>query len=74
MAKASYEISVSTKLDERVVRDLDEWAERGFSDRSKLLRALLMAVLTQVAVQRGFEDPLENVIRRIKLEPKHGSS
>lgn len=72
--RPDYDITATTKLDERALRDLDDWADRNYSDRSKVLRAIIMTVLEQIKEQRAFDEPLGNLIQRIKLEPKHGKS
>jgi metal-responsive CopG/Arc/MetJ family transcriptional regulator len=65
-------ISVCTRLDEALVRELDDLAERNFSDRSKVVGALVAKVLSQAREQGALGAPLAEIIRRIKLEPVHG--
>ena len=67
--KLAYEIAVSTRLDENLVRDVDEWAERSWRDRSKILAAFLSTILKQVKQEGGFEQSLEDVVRRVRLMP-----
>lgn len=67
--KIAFEIAVSTRLDENLVRDVDDWAERTWRDRSKVLGAFLTAILKQVKEQGGFSQSLEEVVRRVRLNP-----
>ncbi len=67
--KIAFEIAVSTRLDENLVRDVDDWAERTWRDRSKVLGALLSTILNQVKESGGFGQSLEEVVRRVRLNP-----
>jgi hypothetical protein len=67
--KLPYELAVSTRLDENLVREVDDWAERSWRDRSKILSAFLTTILKQVKEQGGFSQSLEDVVRRVRLNP-----
>lgn len=64
-----FEVSVSTRLPASELKELDAWAERNFSDRSKFLKAITRTVLRMVRDQGGFEQGLNDVLRRLRLEP-----
>jgi hypothetical protein len=67
--KLDFDISVSTKLPGSEVQDLDTWADANFSDRSKLLRAVIRKFYTSVKEQGGFDQSLGDVINRLTLRP-----
>jgi hypothetical protein len=66
--KTEFDIAVSTKLNEKLVVKVDEWAERSWRDRSKVLSAILTTVLKMVERDNNFEQDLNDVIRRLHLE------
>jgi hypothetical protein len=66
--KAEFDIAVSTKLNERLVAKVDQWAENSWRDRSKVLSAILTTVLKMVERDNNFEQDLNEVIRRLRLE------
>jgi metal-responsive CopG/Arc/MetJ family transcriptional regulator len=65
--KLEFDIAVSTKLNEKLVTEVDKWAERTWRDRSKVLSAILTAVLKMVEHDNNFEQDLNQVIRRLHL-------
>jgi len=67
--KLDFEIPVSARLPERRVKKVDDWAERTWRDRSKILSAILNTVLGQVEEHDAFDEPLEEVLRRLRLGP-----
>ncbi len=65
--KTEFDIAVSTKLNEKLVAKVDDWAERSWRDRSKVLSAILTTVLKMVERDNNFEQDLNDVIRRLRL-------
>jgi len=65
--KPEFDIAVSTKLNEKLVVKVDQWAERSWRDRSKVLSAILTTVLKMVERDNNFEQDLNDVIRRLRL-------
>jgi metal-responsive CopG/Arc/MetJ family transcriptional regulator len=69
MTEKLYDISVSTRLPADLVAELDQWAERRWSDRSKTLAGLLTSILRQIREHGGFEQPFESVLGRLRFDP-----
>jgi metal-responsive CopG/Arc/MetJ family transcriptional regulator len=67
--KLDFEIPVSGRLSETLVKKVDRMAERSWRDRSKILRAILSTVLGKIDEEDAWEQPLEQVIRRLRLDP-----
>ena len=67
--KREYSVSVSTTLDEKLVEKVDCWAERSWRDRSKVLSAILTAVLKMVQEDNNFQEDLNKVVHRLRLRP-----
>ena len=67
--KLAFEIPVSTRLPEDLVAEVDSWAERDGRDRSKTLGAILRTVLGKLRDQGGFEQSLNSVLQRLRLDP-----
>jgi metal-responsive CopG/Arc/MetJ family transcriptional regulator len=67
--KLVFEIPVSTRLPEDLVQEVDEWSEREWRDRSKTLGAILKTVLAKVKESGGFEQSLNDVLGRLRLDP-----
>jgi hypothetical protein len=66
--KLDFEIPVSARLPERRVKKVDAWAERTWRDRCKILSAILNTVLGKVEECDAFDEPLEDVLRRLRLD------
>jgi metal-responsive CopG/Arc/MetJ family transcriptional regulator len=67
--KLAFEIPVSTRLPEDLVAEVDSWSEREWRDRSKTLGAILRTVLLKVKETGGFEQSLNSVLGRLRLDP-----
>lgn len=69
---AEFDIAVSTKLNEKLVSKVDRWAQLSWRDRSKVLAAILTTVLKLVERDNDFKEDLNQVIRRLRLDPVSG--
>ena len=69
---AEFDIAVSTKLNEKLVSKVDRWAQLSWRDRSKVLAAILTTVLKLVERDNDFNQDLNQVIRRLRLDPVTG--
>lgn len=67
--KLDFEISVSTRLPESDVELADGWAAEHFSDRSKILKAIVHTVLAKVREAGATKQSPADVLRRLHLEP-----
>ena len=67
--KREYSVAVSTTLNEKLVEKVDCWAENSWRDRSKILSAILTAVLNMVQHDNNFQQDLNQVIQRLHLTP-----
>jgi metal-responsive CopG/Arc/MetJ family transcriptional regulator len=63
-----FEIAVSTRLPEDLVAAVDDWSQREWRDRSKTLSAILRTVLDKVKEQGGFNQSLNDVLSRLRLD------
>ena len=67
--KLDFDVSVSTRLPASDVQAIDEWADRNFSDRSKVLNAILRRVLAMMREVGATEQAPGDVVRRLRLIP-----
>lgn len=67
--KLGFDIPVSTRLNEQLVAKVDNWAQRSWRDRSKVLSALLTTVLNLIEHDSDFKQDLNQVICRLRLGP-----
>ena len=63
------DLTATTKLPLSELQQIDRWASANFSDRSKLLRAIIRKVLASIKDQGGFNQSLGDVVQRITLRP-----
>ena len=67
--KLDFDVTATTKLPASELKLLDDLADINFSDRSKLLRAIIRKFITSVKEQGGFNQSLGDLISRITLRP-----
>jgi metal-responsive CopG/Arc/MetJ family transcriptional regulator len=64
-----FDVTATTKLPASELKQLDDWADANFSDRSKLLRAVIRKFIASVKEQGGFNQSLGDVIQRLGVRP-----
>ncbi len=67
--KVEFGITVSHRLPESLVASVDQWANRTWRDRAKILSAICCRVLEMVRQEGGFKQDLSDVLRRLRLDP-----
>lgn len=67
--KLDFELTATTHLPASILPELDDWADRHLSDRSKVLRGILLRVLEMVKEVGGFEQAPREIIDRLRLDP-----
>jgi hypothetical protein len=66
--KVEFDITVSHRLPESLVASVDQWANRTWRDRAKILSAICCRVLEMVRQEGGFKQDLSDVLRRLRLD------
>ena len=64
-----FDVTATTKLPGSELKEFDDWADVNFSDRSKVLRAVIRKVYSKIKEQGGFDQSLSDVIGRITVLP-----
>ncbi|MGD1154547.1 MAG: hypothetical protein ABSA41_01840 [Terriglobia bacterium] len=66
--KPELDVPVSHRLPESLVASVDQWAQRTWRDRAKILSAICCRVLEMVRQEGGFQQDLSDVLRRLRLD------
>jgi len=66
--KSEFDVTVSHHLPESLVASVDQWAQRTWRDRAKILSAICCRVLEMVRQEGSFQQDLSDVLRRLRLD------
>jgi hypothetical protein len=68
ITRTEFDVTVSHRLPESLVASVDQWAQRTWRDRAKILPAICCRVLEMVRQEGGFQQDLSDVLRRLRLD------
>jgi hypothetical protein len=68
ITRTEFDVTVSHRLPESLVASVDQWAQRTWRDRAKILSAICCRVLEMVRQEGGFQQDLSDVLRRLRLD------